>query len=339
MFVIEDSFLTHYWFISAKYKRYSRLALLTFLLAFVVILLGAYTRLTNAGLSCPDWPNCYGYMTAPHTVQQLHAAMQKYPLLPVNVKKAWTEMTHRYFAGAEGILILIFSFSILLTRKAKDAKSVFISIALIILLLTQIMLGRLTVTANLKPMIVLAHLLTGLSILSFLWWAYLDFHPQDDSFIRGSATKIHTKLFPWLWIALIILILQITLGGLVSTHNAGLACVDFPFCNGQLFPPMQWNHLSQDLITIHMLHRIGALITASYIAIISVFLLFNPLLRSIATFLLALIVLQVILGILNIIWYRPIEIALAHQAIAMVLLLTLITCLVNTSWMGHRYGA
>src|SRR5579863_7758483 len=124
----EDIFLTHYWFISPKYRQNSTLALCTFLLAFVVILLGAYTRLTDAGLSCPDWPHCYGYVTAPHTLAQLQEAAQKYPTAAVNIKKAWTEMTHRYFAGAEGIFILIFSLSILLTRKAKSSKSTLIAL-------------------------------------------------------------------------------------------------------------------------------------------------------------------------------------------------------------------
>src|ERR1700733_6019355 len=104
---------TRYWFISTRYRRNSKLTLFTFALAFVVILLGAYTRLTNAGLSCPDWPNCFGYLTAPHTTAQLQDAAHKFPATAVDVKKAWTEMPHRYFAGPEGILILVLAFSIL----------------------------------------------------------------------------------------------------------------------------------------------------------------------------------------------------------------------------------
>lgn len=328
--------MARYWFISTKYHRGSRLALFTFVIAFVVILLGAYTRLTDAGLSCPDWPHCYGYITAPHTAQQLQNAMQKYPMTPVNVKKAWTEMTHRYFAGTEGVLILILSFSILLTRKAKDLKSTLIGLGLSALLCIQVMLGMLTVTEKLKPVIVLSHLLTGLSILSILWWAYLDLNGQADYVSNKSSTRV----IPWLWLGLIVVATQITLGGWVSTHYAGLACIDFPYCNGQLLPNMQWNNLNGNLITIHMLHRIGAFVTTAYLGIMGLFLLSNRSFRSIATLILTLIALQVTLGILNIIWLRPIWIALIHHAVAIFLLLTMITTLVNASFItGKQYDS
>lgn len=319
--------MTRYWFISTKYRRSSKLALVTFLLAFVVILLGAFTRLTDAGLSCPDWPNCYGFLTAPHTTEQIAQASQIYPAAPVDTKKAWTEMTHRYFAGTEGILILFLVISIFATHKARDLKSTVIAVALIALLGTQVALGMLTVTEKLRPVIVLSHLLTGISILSVLWWAYLDLHLQDDSFIKHTSSKIIVGL----WFALIIVAAQITLGGWVSTHYAGLACIDFPYCNGQIIPNMQWNNLGGDLITIHMLHRIGALITATYLGLFALFLLPKAGFRSLAILILALITLQITLGILNIVWLRPVWVALVHQAIAITLLLTVITALVKAN--------
>lgn len=323
------------WFIAMKYRRNAKLALFTFILAFIVILLGAYTRLTDAGLSCPDWPHCYGFLTAPHTASQLQDAAQKYPLQPINIKKAWTEMTHRYFAGTEGILILFLSASILLSRKTKNIKSAMIGIALIGLLLTQVLLGMLTVTEKLKPIVVLAHLMTGLSILSVLWWAYLELPLHDDSFV----VKSHSPPRFWLWLGFFILILQITLGGFVSTHYAGLACIDFPYCNGQLLPNMQWMHINDDLITIHMLHRMGALLTASYLFLLSLFLLKNPSFRVIALWMMAFLCLQISLGILNIVWLRPVWIALIHHTVAILLLLTLITALVKASLMGKHYAS
>ncbi|TAK75253.1 MAG: heme A synthase [Gammaproteobacteria bacterium] len=260
-----------------------------------------------------------------------------YPLAPVNVTKAWTEMTHRYFAGTEGVLVLILAFSILLARKAKDIKSTFIGLLLVALLCTQVMLGMLTVTEKLKPVIVLSHLLTGLSLLSVLWWAYLDLHLRDDFFIKQSSAR---AIF-WLWIGFFLLMMQIALGGWVSSHSAGLACIDFPYCNGQFVPPLQWDNLNGDLITIHMLHRIGALMTAGYLTVLSLFLLSNTSFRSMATFILALVALQVTLGILNIVWLRPVWIALIHQAVAIVLLLTLITALVKAYFesQDRRYGS
>lgn len=317
--------MTRYWFISTRSRQSSKLALFTFILAFIVILLGAYTRLTDAGLSCPDWPHCYGYITAPHTASQLLDAAQKYPLTPINVKKAWTEMTHRYFAGTEGIFILILVFSFLFTRKAKSNQSILISIALITLLCLQVALGMLTVTEKLKPVIVLSHLLTGLSILSVLWWAYLDLQ-HDNRFVPKVS---NARILPWLWLGFIILVTQITLGGWVSTHYAGLACIDFPYCNGKMIPPIQWHQLNSDLISIHMLHRLGAFVTASYLSLLGLLLLNRPFFRGLGGMILALVVLQVTLGILNILWLRPLWIALIHQGVAIILLLTMITSLVK----------
>lgn len=318
--------MTNAWFISPKYRRGSTLALTAFLLAFFVILLGAYTRLTDAGLSCPDWPHCYGYITAPHTAEQLEGAIQKFPMTPVDIKKAWTEMTHRYFAGTEGLLILCLVGTIFLTRKAKDAKSIAIGIALIALLATQVLLGMLTVTEKLRPVIVLSHLLTGLSILSVLWWAYLDLHVRDEFFQKLPSSK---KLIPWVWAGFIITAAQITLGGWVSTHYAGLACIDFPYCNGTLLPTMQWSSLNTDLITIHMLHRFGAYTTAIYVSFLSIKMLRTPSFRAIGSVALTLIALQITLGILNIIWLRPVWLAMMHQSVAILVLLTMMTALVK----------
>lgn len=293
------------------------------MLAFVVILLGAYTRLTDAGLSCPDWPNCYGYLTAPHTPIQLQDASLRFPATPVNIKKAWTEMTHRYFAGGEGILILLLASSMLFVRKKIDLKTTTICVALIALLLVQVMLGALTVTAKLKPVIVLAHLVTGLSILSLLWWTYLDLHVHEDVFLNQSSAKA----IPWLWLGILILALQITLGGWVSTHYAGLACIDFPYCNGQILPALKWNQLHQDLITIHMLHRIGAVITVCYLSFLGLILITQRSFQAIGMLMTALLALQALLGILNIVWLRPVWVALTHHTVAILLLLTLITAL------------
>lgn len=323
--------MKNYWFISPKYRQNSKLALFTCALAFIVIALGAYTRLTDAGLSCPDWPHCYGYLTAPHTSTQLKGAAENYPLSPVNIKKAWTEMTHRYAAGTEGILILALAFSILFARKAKDSKSITIAAALIALVCLQVALGMLTVTEKLKPVIVLSHLLTGISILGILWWAYLDLYLRAETLF---INKTHRRLTPWIGLGCIIVAAQIALGGWVSTHYAGLACVDFPYCNGKLFPALQWNQLNTDLITIHMLHRAGALITAIYLSSLAGILFFTPSFRRIAIVIFFLAGLQVTLGILNIIWLRPVWIALLHQAVAISLLLSIITALVKANRAG-----
>jgi heme a synthase len=314
-------------FISTKYRSSYHLALIACVLAFFVIMLGAYTRLTDAGLSCPDWPNCYGYLTAPHTAEQLQGAAQKYPSLPINVKKAWTEMTHRYFAGTEGILILILSGTFLFSRKIRNKRSVFAGVSLLGLLGLQVTLGMLTVTELLKPVIVLSHLLTGLSLLCLLWWAYLDFFVPRNTFANTTPATFK----PWLWLAFIIMAAQITLGGWVSTHYAGLACIDFPYCNGKVLPTLQWAQFNTDLITIHMLHRIGALITGCYLVLLSLTLLRQPTLRAMGVAIMTLVTLQITLGILNIMWLRPVWLALIHHGVAIILLLTIIAALVKAT--------
>lgn len=325
--------MTRYWFISTKYRYHATYALLTFLFAFGVALLGAYTRLTDAGLACPDWPNCYGQLTAPHTPSQLAMAAKQYPLSPVNVKKAWTEMVHRYAALAEGTFILLLCFSLTLAQKAKDMTLWILGLVLFCLLAIQIALGMFTVTEKLRPMIVLAHLLTGISILSVLWWVYLDLH-LPNKMTYGPANDHVT---PWLWVGALIVIVQITLGGLVSSHYAGLACIDFPFCNGHWLPPLQWHNMTSDLLSIHMLHRIGALVTCIYFSLFAFILITIPPFRTLALLLLALVALQVTLGILNIIWLRPVWIAMLHHGTAITLLLTMITALVKNTLSLEKY--
>jgi len=247
---------------------------------------------------------------------------------PVDVKKAWTEMTHRYFAGTEGLLILALAASIFFSRKARGSKAITIGFILIGLLAVQVLLGMLTVTEMLRPVIVLSHLLTGLSILSVLWWAYLDLHIRDEFFPHVDTSA---RLRPWFWLGLAIIAAQITLGGWVSTHYAGLACIDFPYCNGTLLPAMQWGNLNTDLITIHMLHRFGAYTTALYLSVLGLFLLRSSSFRRIGFIILGLISLQIMLGILNVIWLRPVWVAMIHQSVAILLLLTMITAVVKAN--------
>lgn len=303
-------------------QLYSGLAFLAFALAFVVILLGAYTRLTNAGLSCPDWPRCYGYLTPPLTSNQLQEASKAYPQLPVDQARAWTEMRHRYLAGLEGVLILAIISLSWYWRKKIPPLAFKLSQSLIIIMLGQILLGMLTVTALLKPVVVLGHLIFGFSLMSILWLMWL--LTRKPLFMQNAQ-----YLNPWVGLGLLILILQIALGGWVSTHSAGLACIDLPYCNGSLLPALNWTGLNTDLITIHMLHRIGAAFTFIYLSFLSAKLMIHKNSRRFGILLLGLLCIQIILGILNILWLRPLNIALPHHAVAALLLLTLLATLFN----------
>ncbi len=309
-------------------RFYSRLAFLAFALAFIVILMGAYTRLTNAGLSCPDWPRCYGYLTPPITSDQVTSAAKIYPEVPLDKARAWTEMRHRYLAGLEGILILTLISLSWCWRKELPPLAFKLSQILAAIMLGQIFLGMLTVTALLKPVVVLGHLVFGFAVMSVLWVIWLlTKKPRPHS---GHHFR------PWVGLGLFILVLQIILGGWVSTHSAGLACIDFPYCNGSLLPAMQWQAWHSDLITIHMLHRLGALLTFSYLGLLSLFLVLQKNSRRFGLLLITLLCTQIMLGILNIIWLRPLHIALPHHAVAALLLLTLLATLFHSGPQGNK---
>lgn len=310
-------------------KLFAQFAFVAFLLAFVVILLGAYTRLNNAGLSCPDWPRCYGYLTPPHTAEEVTQATKAFPQTPVDTARAWAEMRHRYLAGLEGILILVLITLSWCYRKALPPQAFVLTQGLLLILFGQVFLGKLTVTALLKPVVVLGHLLFGFSLMSLLWVLWL-LTKKPSNTIIPSGFRI------WTGLGLLILILQITLGGWVSTHSAGLACIDFPYCNGRLLPTLQWQALHTDLITMHMLHRLGALLCFVYLGLLGLFLSLRAASRRFGGLLLSLLCLQIILGIANILWLRPLPIALPHHAVAALLLLTLLSILLNTRSSGSR---
>lgn len=309
-------------------QLFARLAFLAFLLAFVVIILGAYTRLTNAGLSCPDWPRCYGYLTPPITSDEVVQAAKAYPQLPLDKARAWTEMRHRYLAGLEGLLILTLIALSWCWRKELPAPTFKLTQSLAVVMVGQILLGMLTVTALLKPVVVLGHLIFGFSVMSILWVIWLLTK-------KPVVAPLHQRFNPWLSLGLLILIAQIALGGWVSTHSAGLACVDFPYCNGTLLPALHWKALNTDLITMHMLHRLGALVTFGYLTLLGIFLSLRRRSRHFGLLLLGLLCAQVLLGILNIIWLRPVHIALPHHAVAALLLLTLLATLLSSRHQGN----
>lgn len=315
--------------LNSAQRFYSRLVFLAFTLAFVVIILGAYTRLTNAGLSCPDWPRCYGHLTPPATADQLQEANKTYPQSPVDNAKAWTEMRHRYLAGLEGLLTLTIAV-VSWAKRRHLQRSVFIfSQSLIAIMAGQVMLGMLTVTELLKPAVVLGHLFFGFTVMGILWVMWL--------LMKKPFSSTSNSLRGWAVLGLIILILQITLGGWVSTHYAGLACVDFPYCLGKLVPQLQLNAFNTDLITMHMVHRIGALISFIYIGLFSKALLTKISMRGYGILLFSLLLIQVILGILNILWLRPIGIALSHHAIAALLLLTILAIVIRLYRQGELH--
>lgn len=308
------------------------LAWITTILALIVVLLGAYTRLKDAGLGCPDWPGCYGQVVAPDTPERIVMAAISFPAQPVDTTKAWTEMVHRYVAGTLGTLIVILSIAILWRRRLPH-QPIGLALALIAIVLFQALLGKWTVTMRLLPIVVMGHLLGGMLLLSLLWLLTLRLNNHASS--HEPAAR---QFRPWAWLGLAILVVQIILGGWTSTNYAALICPDFPFCQGRLIPPMdlgaalaatfQQGHATNiGLMTIQVLHRLGALITGVYLLWLSGWMALTTIgrLRHIAITILILLVLQIGLGIINVVWLLPVTTAVAHNGIAALLLLTLVT--------------
>ena len=301
---------------------------------FVVVVVGAYVRLSDAGLGCPDWPGCYGELT-PHLAQDDIAKAvedQGGTHGPVSLGKAWKEMFHRYIAGGLGLLILAIAATAWLRRR-ELRQSPLLATSLLVLVMFQAALGMWTVTLLLKPVIVTLHLLGGLATLALLAWLGL----RQETFKPVPTAAM--RLRPWALLTLLIVIAQIMLGGWVSTNYAALACVDFPTCHGQWLPEMDFHHgfqlvrelgmtaagthLSYDAITaIHWTHRVGAVVTFLYAGGFALVLLRTAGLAGYGAVLLAVLLLQVALGIANVVAGLPLAVAAAHNAGAAILLVT-----------------
>lgn len=309
------------------YKRFIWIAAA---FALVVIVLGAYTRLADAGLGCPDWPGCYGKLTVPSTeaeVDEKHYLEQR----PLEPEKGWAEMVHRYFAGTLGLLILsIAAWS--WYRRDVPRQPVLLPTFLVGLVIFQALLGMWTVTLLLKPVVVMAHLLGGFATFSLL--LLLAFRVGERDYIPLGADRMKV----WAILGLIILVLQIALGGWTSTNYAALACPDFPTCNGAWVPEsdfseafVMWRGLGINYefgvlehparVAIHYTHRIGALITFLYLGWLSLGLIrAGGVMTGSGLLLAGLLGLQVTLGIANVVLYLPLGVAVAHNMVAALLL-------------------
>lgn len=316
-----------------------RLGCAATLLALFVVVLGAWVRLSDAGLGCPDWPGCYGHLDVPRVEAEVDAANRVWPERPVDIAKAWKEMVHRYVAGALGLLIAAMA-AVALRRRHRGVP-IGLPLALVGLVIFQALLGMWTVTLLLKPLIVLAHLLGGLTLLALLAWQALVHAPR-------MPALPHTRgLFRFAVLALVVLGIQITLGGWTSTNYAALACPDLPTCQGEWWPEtdfhsafVPWHGLGIDYeggildgparTAIHLTHRLGAIVAALVIGGLAIACM-HPArpaaLRRAGAVLALLLTLQVGLGLANIAWLLPLSVATAHNGGAALLLLVLVALL------------
>ena len=333
---------------SKNTQTLGRLVLTSILLAIVVIGLGAYTRLTHAGLGCPDWPTCYGLIDVPETSVQIAAAEQAFPERPVEPAKAWNEMIHRYFAGSLGLLIAVialFSIKLRFSKRSKVRYPIFLPLCILCIVTFQAALGMWTVTLKLMPIVVMGHLLGGFTTLCLLFLLYLRIKTKGINAQRENLAELPLKKYSrYALVGITILTAQIALGGWTSSNYAAMSCVELPICQGDwlsdlsfgksfdLIPPNQesyeFGHLAHnERVTIHVSHRLGAIITGVFLAwlAITVFLKARTVpTKSTAIILLSLLVIQISLGVSNIWFSLPLNVAVAHNLVAAGLMLSLI---------------
>jgi len=305
------------------------IAMLAAALAFVVVMLGAYVRLSQAGLGCPDWPGCFGHVSVPSAAQAAAVDAAK----PLQSARAWKEMIHRYFAGSLATLIL--ALAVIAWKKRKEtAQPLLLPTLLLGLVIFQALLGMWTVTLLLFPPVVMGHLLGGMATFVLLVLLVLQ---SGGYLMRGAAATNAMRLFAALGLA--VLVCQIALGGWVSSNYAAIACPDFPTCQGSWWPPMDfasafsWHGLGPDYqggildnparAAIHVVHRLGALATLLALGGTAVLFLLkgaDAALRRLGAVVLVLLLLQIALGISLVKFGWPLPLADLHNGTAALLL-------------------
>jgi heme a synthase len=323
---------------------FRRLALAGALLAAAVVVLGAWVRLTDAGLGCPDWPGCYGhvYPNAGHAQAQSGFGFAK----------ALHEMIHRYFATTLGVVIVVLLGWAVRFRKDRDQPLVPVALLFIVVCL-QGALGALTVTLLLKPLIVTAHLLGGLTTLGLLCW--LSLNPETR-----QMTPREAALRKYAFVGLAALILQIALGGWTSTNYAAVACPDFPTCQHSFWPQMDyrdafvlWRGLGIDYeggvlanparVAIHFTHRLGAMVAGTILIVLGVLAATGARgaasirLRRAGRLLVVAVALQISIGVATVHWGVPLPLATLHNAGAAFLVVSMVT-LLRALWPAPAIG-
>ena len=328
---------------TSKSAKFLRLAMFSALFAFLMILIGAYAHISDAGLGCPDWPGCYGRLFAPTTAQELNETRLYAPRATDEEAKAWKDTLHRYVSGSLGLLMFRLLYLGWQLKKRYRKQQVIIPAMVFLLVFSQTILAAMTVKLQFKPLILMSNLVTGLAILGLLWWVAL----REQRFWKpvNAAPQVLNDLRPRAIIGLLLVAVQIILGGWTSANYAGLACPDFPTCRGAWWPNMefvegfvQWRDIGLTYeggmlslaasTAVHMAHRLGAVITFLYIgwlALHTMRLGYENNLCRYGFLVLVLVTAQVFLGATDVLLHLPIILGVMHTGLAALLLLSLIT--------------
>lgn len=335
---------------SAVHRSMARWATVAACLAVVVIMLGAWTRLVHAGLGCPDWPGCYGFLTVPQSESSIAIANARFPETPVDVEKGWPEMIHRYAAGTLGLVV--FGLAAYAFRHRRVGVPVKLPLFIAGFIVLQGAFGMWTVTLKLWPQVVALHLLGGFTTLSLLTLLSLRLWRRAKATPRPPAAPDLARFRPWLYGGLLLVVLQIALGAWTAANYAAVACTDLPTCQGQWWPEgMDFRHgfdvaqhvgpnylggqLTADgRVAIHVTHRLGAMIVLAYFTVLLALMWrrrgdsgLDSSIQLVAVVLAA----QIALGLANVILHIPLSIAVAHNAMGAGLLLSVI----HLIWRHH----
>jgi cytochrome c oxidase assembly protein subunit 15 len=325
--------------------RYRKILFLTWFLTLDLIMFGAFVRLTDSGLGCPDWPGCYGSVTPVGAMQDIREAVKQMPDGPVTLPKAWIEMVHRYVGALLGFLIICISWMAWRYRK-QFGHSPLLAFVALLAVCVQGAFGAWTVTHKLMPAVVTGHLLGGMLLLGLMTW--LAARERLHEAVPAQARK----WLGWTGIGLVLLFIQVMLGGWVSTNYAALACMDFPTCHGSWLPEMDpksgfaivrglgempsGEMISQTALTaIHWVHRNFAFVVFAYLGLIGWRLSRMPGLQGPAKLMLVLLLAQLITGLTTIFFQWPLLIAVLHNGGAAGLVLALVTLLVRIGRAGQ----
>ncbi|WP_234409748.1 COX15/CtaA family protein [Polynucleobacter acidiphobus] len=317
-------------------------------LTFDLILFGAFTRLSDSGLGCPDWPGCYGTSNPFRAIEEIRAAEAAMPTGPVTVFKAWVEMIHRYLAMSVGFLIIIQVIMAFKQPSAGRSLAIRGSLFLLVLVCLQGAFGAWTVTLKLQPIIVSMHLILALILFASMVW----FAQRNDARYSSDSRTISSLSGGLVLIAIVALFAQIFLGAWVSTNYAVLACPDFPTCMGVWYPNMDWQNaffLWRDLgeaksgemipmaalVTIHWTHRVGAIFASAVLLFVAIKVIRypEPKVQFWGKAIIALLALQIATGISNVVFQWPLVAALLHTSGAAAILF----CLVRLSAWSNNY--
>ena len=319
-------------------RRVQALTLITLFITFDLVLFGAFTRLTDSGLGCPDWPGCYGHASPVGAQSAIAFEQSQMPDGPVTHTKAWIEMVHRYMAMAVGGLILTLTAFAWVRRWRSDAThGVLWPTVTLLWVGVQGAFGALTVTMKLFPLIVTLHLMGGLVLLALLT---LQVQRQGLASQRNASVVLRPLLYVATLLGLLLLTLQVLLGGWVSTNYAVLACNTFPQCQGSWWPLMNfeqgfmlWRHLGLDangqplvfesLTAIHYVHRLAAYVVLVYLAVLAMLLRHVRGLQTAAHVLCLCLLLQLLTGLANVMFDWPLFSAVLHTGGAAALVVVL----------------